>query len=135
MAVGSCKNSDVDLREQYAGTYNVTASTLSGSITGSIKTTFDIGNDVLIVTKSSDSNDIYLSFTKNRFTATLDKNGAFFLPPQAEQAYAVNGTSFGINYGGSGAFTNDGIYLNISMNASVSGSKIEELTTIKGTKR
>ncbi|WP_147367960.1 hypothetical protein [Fibrisoma montanum] len=62
---------------------------MSGSTTGSIKTTFDTGNDVLMVTKSSDSNDVYLSFTKSRFTTTLDKNGAFFLPPQAEQAYAV----------------------------------------------
>ncbi|PRY19756.1 hypothetical protein CLV58_1673 [Spirosoma oryzae] len=95
--VGGCKKEAVDPRDRYIGRFNVVGNTSSYQLESSVKPSCSSANDVLIITKGTSQKELVLSFSKNRLTATVSENG-FFMPPQAQEATATNGTKFYYNY-------------------------------------
>lgn len=133
-AVASCKNSDADPRDQYVGSYDVTGNTSFFQIGTNATPMYSSGNDVLIVSKGQAEKDLVFSFSKNRLTATLS-DGGYFFPSQSYEASASNGTKYYQTYDGSGTLSSGSIEFTATMNATVSGSKIREITVVKGYKK
>lgn len=132
---GCKKTDDVDPRDQYLGTYNVTVNSLAGYVNLGIQTTSSAANDVLIVTKDSNPEHLVFTFNQIRFTAQLSNGNKFTILPKTVPAQTSKGEQYSIGYTGDGAFSENYITGNINSEATVSGYTAKSINAIKGARK
>lgn len=131
----SCKKSDdVDPREQYLGTYSVTANSLAGTTNQPVAAISNLTNDVLEVTRSDADNGLSFTLAGKRFSL-VSLDGSYFFFTMSEKAKASNGSEYWVNYDGTGAFSGKDVSMNLAVDYTVSGVNVKSIIAIKGKKK
>jgi hypothetical protein len=136
LACASCqKDTDVNPREQYLGTYDITGTTSSYELDSSTptKATNSSGSDVLIIGKGQTENELIFAFSTKRLTATISDNGFSF--PAQTQFSEFLGTTVSVNIDGEGNLTNNVINFTVNTNTTYKGSRYRDVTVFTGQKK
>ncbi|WP_461140792.1 hypothetical protein [Spirosoma pomorum] len=131
----SCKkDSDVDPREQYYGTYKVTSTTTSYELDSATpnKGTSSPEADVLIVGKGESEGELLFALSTKRLKATMSDKGFSF--PSQTQFSEFLGTTVSVDIDGEGSLTNNAIDFTVNTNTTYKGSRYRDVTVFKGSK-
>ena len=120
----SCQKNEanVDLRDQYVGTYAVVGSQSLTSITlksntGTL-TVSTVKNINVIISKDADDKQLKISVPGYPDLAAVMESNTFTIPPQSTQDKTATGFTYYKYYQGNGSFINNKVALNIGFGAS-----------------
>ncbi|WP_040005488.1 hypothetical protein [Fibrisoma limi] len=117
LAVASCKNSDVDPREQYTGSYNITTTQYSKGTNGASAT--EVYKFNLYVSKGKSSDELVFKDDDDTYTVTM-KNNTFEIPAHTTSIF-YNGSTYAVKTVGNGSFAGNSINLNTVTGLSIQG--------------
>ncbi|QHV96428.1 hypothetical protein [Spirosoma endbachense] len=112
VAIGCKKSADVDPRDQYVGSYNVTASVSVKVSLNPIGSTVDRYN--IIVEKGSAPNELKFTDPSNTYVVELDGNK--YIVPVFTTTKTLNGTNYSVRTIGSGVFNENSMTVSFSAN-------------------
>lgn len=137
LSLSACGSKDVDLRDKYAGKYDVTVTTYQAAGSGpagSVKASNSSGTAKLTVTKSEKPNVFLLSneTSSEVLTATLEPDAVITLEPLNQTVNAYN-TTYTVKTNGQGRFIENEIKLTMTVTAQEIG--MNQTVSVVGKKR